>query len=93
MMFLAQLKGETKVELSARVPCDKTCPKLYATLKGGETREYIWQINVDNIIFNITANTGPNKEKVFEMKTGSTVGATTNFGSLPNTVYPGDQKW
>ena len=35
LMLFAQMKGESKIILTPKSPCDKDCPTLYAVLKEG----------------------------------------------------------
>ena len=36
MILYAQVKGQAKVELTPRHPCNETCPTVYATMHEGE---------------------------------------------------------
>ena len=36
MILYAQVKGQAKVELTPRHPCNETCPTVYATMQEGE---------------------------------------------------------
>ena len=41
MMWMAQIKGQMKVTLTPRPPCNSTCPTLYNTLHEGDVCKYL----------------------------------------------------